>query len=154
VKFSAKNYQINKTRNYIKTNSILFFFNGVNRNAKDWIQAEQNLKKINFKYYKVFNKTTKKALRNSIYSKSNNTINGITFFIKPAKNTNDISKSVIVKNFKTLLFLLLAVKLNDTLYSANQLKKSNSFNYADNQLLIYQFAVIHLKRFNSLNLSK
>lgn len=154
MKFSAKNYKINKTKNYIRTNNILFFFNGVNKNSNDWIHTEQNLKKINFKYYKVFNKTTKKALNDSIYNKASNTINGITFFIKPETSTKNLLKNTIVKDLKLLLFILLAIKLNNKLYSANQLNKTNSVNYTDNKLLMYQFGVAHLKHFNSLNLSK
>ena len=154
MKFSAKNYKINKTKNYIQTNNILFFFNGVNKNSNDWIHTEQNLKKINFKYYKVFNKTTKKALNDSIYNRASNTINGITFFIKPETSTKNLLKTTIVKDLKLLLFILLTIKLNNKLYSANQLNKNNSLNYMDNKLLMYQFGVAHLKRFNSLNLSK
>src|SRR6476620_8642663 len=154
MKFSAKNYKINKTKNYIQTNNILFFFNGVNKNSNDWIHTEQNLKKINFKYYKVFNKTTKKALNDSIYNRASNTINGITFFIKTETIKKNLLKTTIVKDLKLLLFILLTIKLNNKLYSANQLNKNNSLNYMDNKLLMYQFGVAHLKRFNSLNLSK
>lgn len=154
MKFTAKNYKINKAKNYIKTNNILFFVNGVNKNSNDWIHTEQNLKKINFQYYKVFNKTTKKTLNDSIYNKANNIVNGITFFIKPETNTGNLLKNTIVKDLKLLLFILLAVKLNNRLYSINQLNKNNSFNYLDNKLLMYQFGLVHLKRFNSLNLSK
>jgi len=154
VKFTAKNYKINKAKNYIKTNNILFFFNGVNKNSNDWIHTEQNLKKINFQYYKVFNKTTQKTLSNSIYNKTNNTVNGITFFIKPETTTKNLLKNNIVKDLKLLLFILLAVKLNNKLYSATQLNKNNSFHYADNKLLMYQFGIVHLKRSSSLNLSE
>jgi hypothetical protein len=154
VKFNSKNYKINKTKDYVKTNNILFFFNGVNRNSNDWIHTEQNFKKLNFKYYKVFNKTTKKVLNDSIYSNVNNTINGTTFFIKPEENIKNLFKNTITKDLKLLLFILLAVKLNNKLYSASQFKKASSLNYRDNKLLIYQFGVVHLKRFNSLNLSK
>jgi hypothetical protein len=155
VKFSTKNYKINKTKNYIKTNNILFLTDGVNKNSNDWIRTEQTFKKISFKYYKVFNKTTKKALNDSVYGRIGNNINGITFFIKPyTSEKKNLLKNTIVKDLKSLLFLLLAVKLNNKFYSAHQLNKSNSLNYTDNKLLIYQFGVAHLKRFNSLNLSK
>lgn len=154
MKFNSKSYKINKTKDYVKTNSILFFFNGVNRNSTDWIHTEQNFKKLNLKYYKVFNKTTKKVFNDSIYCNVNNTINGITFFITPEESTKNLFKNTITKELKLLLFILLAVKLNNKLYSANQFKKAPSFNYLDNKQLLYQFGVVHLKRFNSLNLSK
>lgn len=153
VKFTANNYKINKTKNFIKTNNILFFFNGVNKNSNDWIHTEQSLKKTNFEYYKVFNKLTKKVLYNSIFSKTTHMINGITFFIKP-KTDKTFVKNTFIKSLKPLFFILLAVKLNNKLYSTNQLNKNFSFNYVNNKLLLYQFGVVQLKRFKSLNFSK
>lgn len=155
MKFNTKNYKIDKTKNYIETNDILFFFNGVNKKSNDWIHTEQNLKKINFKYYKIFNKTTKKELNNSsINNNLSNIINGITFLLTPEQNTKNLLKNIILKDLTFLFFVLLTVKLNNKLYSVNQLKQSNSLNYINNKLLIYQFSIVHLKRFNSLNLSK
>lgn len=150
MEFIAKNYKINKAKSYIKTNNILFFFNGVNKDSNDWIHTEQNLKKKNFKYYKVFNKTTRKTLNNSVFDKASNTANGLTFLIKPEVKTKNLLKNTVVKDLKLLLFILLAVKLNNKLYSANQLNKTASFHYIDNKLLMYQFGVVHLKRFSSL----
>lgn len=150
MEFTAKNYKINKVKNYIKTNNILFFFNGVNKDSNDWVHTEQILKKKNFKYYKVFNKTTKKTLSNSVFCKASSTASGLMFLIKPEVKTKNLLKNIIAKDLKFLLFILLAIKLNNKLYSANQLIKTTSFHYIDNKLLIYQFGVVHLKRFNSL----
>jgi hypothetical protein len=150
VDFIAKNYKINKAENYIKTNNILFFFNGVNKNSNDWIHTEQHLKKKNFKYYKVFNKTTKKTLSNSIFDKASNTANGLTFLVKPELKTKNLLKNTVVKDLKLLLFILLAVKLNNKFYSASQVNKTSSFHYIDNKLVMYQFGIVHLKRFNAL----
>lgn len=155
MKFSAKNFEINKTKNYIKTNNILFLTDGVNKNSNDWIYTEQTLKKINLKYRKVFNKTTKKALNGSVFQRASNNINGITFFITPGVNgKKSLLKNNIVKDLKLLLFILLAIKLNNKPYSTHQLNKSNSLNYINNKSLIYQFSVVYLKYFNSQNLSK
>ncbi len=155
MKFDSKNYKINKTKNYIKTNCILFFINGVNKKSNDWIHIEQNLKKISFKYYKVFNKTTRKALTDSSFNNIvSNTINGITFLMAPEKNTKNLLKSTIIKDLRFSFFILLTIKFNNKLYSATQLQKVNSLNYINNKLLIYQFGIVHLKHFNSLNLSK
>jgi hypothetical protein len=67
MKFTTKEYKITKTKSYIQTSNLFFFFNGINRNSNDWIIIEQKLKNINFEYYKIFNKTSKKTLENSIY---------------------------------------------------------------------------------------
>jgi hypothetical protein len=91
--------------------------------------TEQDLKKINFSYYKVFNKTATKTLKNSIYNNIKPIINGITFFIKPASIPKQLTKEVILDNFEPLLFMILAVKFNNKIYSITQLKKTNSLDY-------------------------
>jgi hypothetical protein len=153
VKFNTKNYKKTKTSCYIKTNKLIFLFNGVNKNSIDWIYTEQSLKKMNFKYYKILNKTVVNTLKESIYRKVAASINGLTFFIKPGDNLQPLS-TTLPKDFDLLLFLLLALKLNKKMYSASQIEKSSSLNYKNNKLLVYQFGLTHLKFFNSFNISK
>lgn len=129
---------------------------GVDKDSNDWTHTEQSFKKINFKYYKIFNRTTKKALNHSVCNKADNNINGITFFLKPEETNKkkNLLKNTIIKDLKLLLFILLVIKLNNKLYSAHQLNKINSLNYIDNKSAIPQFGAAHLKHFNSLNFSK
>jgi hypothetical protein len=145
MKFSLKNYKTSKTKNYLKTNDLFFFFSGVNRNSVDWVTTEQNLKTINFSYYKVFNKTANKALKSSIYNSIKPVINGITFFIKPTVTSKPLAREVVLEHFEPLLFILLGVKFNNSIYSAAQLKEMNSLNYSENKLLFYQFGLTNLK---------
>lgn len=145
MKFNAKIYRATKTKNYIKNSSLFFLFNGVNRKSNDWIIAEQELKKINYNYYKLFNKTVIKTTQISIYRKIETTINGITFFIKP--NSKLVNKNILLTSFEPLLFTLLAVKLNNKIYSVKQLKNIYSLKYRENKLLFYQFGIKHLKIF-------
>jgi hypothetical protein len=149
MKFNLKNYKTAKTKKYIKVTNLFFFFSGVNRNSDDWIMTEQDLKKINFSYYKVFNKTATKTLKNSIYNNIKPIINGITFFIKPASIPKQLTKEVILDNFEPLLFMILAVKFNNKIYSITQLKKTNSLDYYENKLLICQFGTTQLKFYKS-----
>lgn len=149
MKFTLKSYKTSKTEKYLKTNNF-FFFSGVNRNSDDWIIAEQGLKDINFSYYKVFNKTASKTLKNSVYNNVTPIINGITFFIKPSLTSKTLSKGVILTNFKPLLFLILAIKFNNKVYSVTQLKNMHSLNYRENKLLTYQFGITNLKLYQSL----
>jgi hypothetical protein len=149
MKFNLKNYKTAKTKKYIKVTNLFFFFSGVNRNSNDWIMTEQDLKKINFSYYKVFNKTATKTLKNSIYNNIKPIINGITFFIKPASIPKQLTKEVILDNFEPLLFMILAVKFNNKIYSITQLKKTNSLDYYENKLLICQFGTTQLKFYKS-----
>jgi hypothetical protein len=144
MKFTSKNYKIIKTKDYMKKNNLFFFFGGVNRNSNDWILVEQSLKNMNFNYYKIFNKTTKKTLTDSIFNTIKPAINGIKFLIKP--KTKQISKQILMTSFEPLLFNMLAIKLNNKIYQATQLKNSYSLNYKDSKLLICQFGIVNLKK--------
>ena len=120
-------------------------FNGNTLKSYDWIITEQFFKNMNFKYYKIFNKAAIKTLNKSVYKKIKTTINGITFFIKPTQNITSLTKQLLFNNFELLFFSLIAIKINNKIYSSKQLKNINSLNYKKNKLLIYQFNITHLK---------
>lgn len=143
MKFPSKNYQTIKIKKYFKKNSLFFFVHGTNQNVNNWIKIEQELTKINFNYYKIFNKTALKTLNNSIYINTTTFINGTTFLIKPFGNS--FSKSILLNNFEPLLFTILAVKFNNKIYGMNQLKYVNSLNFKNNLQLFYQFRLTNLK---------
>ena len=145
MKLNSKIYKINKTKNLTKTNSLFFIYNGTNQKATDWIKAEQKLINVNFKYYKIFNKIALKTFDNSILKNSKFTINSITFFIKPSLNDITFKKHILINNFELLLLRLLAVKLNNKIYSIKQLNKTCSVIYKNNKILFYQFIVTNLK---------
>ena len=144
MELNFKNYKIIKATTYIKKNNLFFFFGGANRNSNDWLTIEQNLKNINFNYHKIFNKTSKKILNSSIYKNTKETINGITFLIKP-KNKK-LLKQVLITNFEPLLFNMLAIKINNKMYQTTQLKNNYSLNYIHNKQLILQFRITNLKK--------
>ena len=91
------------------------------------INLERNL---NFKSFFVKNLYLKKILKKSIYSKLNLTINGITnlvtiedfwdFFSILEKSLNPENKNVLI-----------AIKVNDKIYSKAQLKNIKTINYAE-----------------------
>lgn len=151
MELSKKEYKTIKTRNYIKTNHLFFFFNGVNQKNSDWIINEQKLKNMNFDYYKIFNKTTLNTVDTSIYKNIKTIINGITLFIKPSFNQKSLSrhaslsKHVLLNKLDSLLLIILAIKLNNKIYSANQLKNTYSLNYKNSKLIFYQFGSTNLK---------
>ena len=150
MKLNSRDYQISKAKKYFNETPLFFFFNGINSNT--WITIEQSLSNLNFNYYKIFNKTTTKILKNSIYTSITPSIKGITFFIKPTKHSKTLTKRVILDNFESLLFVLLAVKFNNKIYSTKQLKNLNSFEYKENKLALYQFGLTNLKFY--FNISK
>jgi len=142
MKFTFKEYKTLKTKKYLKDNKLFFFFNGINQNSRNWIKTEQGLKNINFNYYKIFNKTSTKIFENSIFQNSKPIISGITFFIKPSENNSLVSK----KNLLNLdMFIFLGLKMNNKIYSPNQIKQIYSLNYYDSKLLLYQFTLTTIK---------
>lgn len=144
MEFNFKDYKIVKTKNYIKKNNLFFLFEGVHKAFNDKIVTEQKLKNINFNSYKIFNKTSKKVIQNSIYKKSKQTINGITFFIK-SKN-NQVINQTLTNQFELLLFNMLAIKINNKIYQKAQFKNNYSLNYTNSKQLIFQFRITNLKK--------
>jgi len=55
-------------------------------------------------------------------------------------------KQILISNFESLLFDMLAIKINNKIYQTTQLKNNYSLNYNDNKLLIFQFGLTHLKK--------
>lgn len=151
MKITPKVYKTDKIKNFLKNNHIFFLFNGNNLKAYDWIAAEKALKNMNFEYYKVNNKTTIKTLDKSIYQKVKTTINGVTFFINFVSNKSYLTKQLLIKNFEPFLFSLVAIKINNKVYTSTQIKNTNSLNYKTNKLLTYQFGVTHLKLYYNIS---
>jgi len=146
MKLNSKTYKTTKTKIFIKTTSLFFFFNGINKKATDWIATERELKNTKLQYYKIFNKIASKTFNNSTLRNFESTINGILFFIKSSSsNTATIKKNILFNNFELLLFKLLAIKLNNKIYSVKQFNKTYSINYKDNKILLYQFGIVNLK---------
>jgi hypothetical protein len=155
MEFSSKKYHIKKIKNYIIKNNLFFFFNGINRKSNDWINIEQEIQNLFFSYYKILNKISRNTLNDSIYANTSPLINSVTFLFKPLiNNNNKITKQKILTNFESLLFRLLAIKLNNKVYSKNQLINNFSFKYKENKLLFFQFNTINIKIIVNKNKSK
>ena len=149
MKFSLKEYKKLKTKNYIKNNSILFFFSGINKNSSELIKTKQELKKMELDYYKIANKPTVKEMEKSIFSSIKYVAAGPTFLLK---QSNDSKKSSItyrqlLSNFEPLLFNLIVIKLNNKIYSKEALKNVNSLSYKENFIVFNQFRITNLKSY-------
>ena len=148
MKLKLKDYKALKTKKYIKTNNIYIYFNGINQNSTSWIKTKQEFKNMNFDYYQIFNKTAIKILENSIYKNNKPVINGVTFLVKPINlNNKPIYKKIIFRNIENLMFVFLAIKLNNKIYILSQFKKVTTLNYYKNKLLLYQFGITYLKSY-------
>jgi len=138
----------------MKNNSLFFFFNGINPNSNNWIHTEQELQKIRFNYYKVFNKTSKTLLKISIYKIIEPTINGVTYIIKPQDINKELSKHLLINNLGPLLFTMLIIKLNNKAYTAKQFKSTPTLNYKQAKLSFYQYGLTNMKYHFALKRSK
>ena len=69
-------------------------------------------------------------------------ISSVTFFIKPRILNTFLSKKNL---FNLDIFVFLALKLNNKIYSSTQVKYINSFNYCENKLLLFQFNLTNIK---------
>jgi hypothetical protein len=142
MKFTSKEYKTLKTKKYLKSRKLFFFFNGIYQNTNHWIKTEQELKNINCTYYKVFNKTSTKNFENSIYKHFKFTISSITFFIQPDKSNKLMLKKTL---FNLNSFIFLAIKMNTKIYSSSQINYLYSFYYYNNKLLFYKFLLTSIK---------
>ena len=150
MKLNTKEYQKIKTKEYLKKNQLFFFLNGVSKNSNNWRKTEQSLITMGFMFFKSFNKITNKELKNSTFKNLKEIINGPTFLIKPKPKTQ-LSRDVLLSKFCPLLFILLAIKINNRIYPLVVLKKNqNKINYTSNGLLFYQFNVTNLKYYTKL----
>jgi hypothetical protein len=142
--FISKRFKIEKTRNYIKLNNMFVFLNGANRKTGDWTVVEQELKKIDFNYHKILNKASRKTLTNSILLNTYSLINSITFLLKPFTN-KEVNKNLLFNKIEALNFLLLAIKINNKVYSKPQIKKLLTLNYENNAVILHNFLISNTK---------
>ena len=150
MELNLKNYQISITKNYLKKNNFILLSISANQNSKNWLKIEQGLNKLELSYYKTYNNTTKKIIKNSIYKNLIHIVNSTFFLLKP-KNTNKIlTKSNIINMVNSVFFTTLAIKLNKKIYSISQSKNINSFNYKKNMSIMYQFLLTNLKFSNTM----
>lgn len=143
--FKVQNYKVKKVKNYVKKNKLFFFFNGINKNYNNWLETQQNFKKIDLNCFKTFNKALSVGVKTSIYCNINSSISSVIFLVKSNKAKKNLLKKVIFNKLETLLFLMMLVKLNNKIYSKNQLKQINNLNYTDNSLVLFRFFNGNLK---------
>ena len=105
---------------------------------KNNINTAQELKKLNLNCYKVHNYLTVRIVINSIYYNYQPLINSLIMIAVPQKDEN-------IKPHRSEFVTLLGVKLNNKIYSANQLNSNIKFNYNEDYLSIIKTLKISLK---------
>lgn len=143
--FNIKTYKTKKTKNYIKKNRLVFFFNGVNKKHTKWVKTEQILKSINLNYFKIFNNALLIGIKTSIYCNINSSISNSIILIRTNQPENNLLKRIIFDKLETLMFLIITIKLNNKIYSKIQLKQITNLNYYDNTLILFRFFNVNLK---------
>ena len=142
--FNSKEYQRVKLKKIFKTDDFFFLFHSAKLDLNQWIQTEQNLKKLKLKYSKILNGATVKSFQSSIYRKLNPMVCGFIVLITPNFKTTDLKLKPITKDLKPS-FELISVKLNNKMYSKSQLKGLNDLSYRSNAFNLYKSFDRHLK---------
>ena len=135
--FNLKNYRVFKVKNYFKKCNFFFFFHSIKVTSTEWVVIEQYLKKLKLKYYKILNGTTRKTIDNSIYKNFTQLISGTILLVEPQFKTTVLNLNLLEKELK-ILFALLSIKLNDKIYSVEQLKNFKVFSYKQNMFYLFQ----------------
>lgn len=144
MQFNFKSYKVMKVKHYVQKEKIYIYFNGVNKNSNAWITIGQNLKIVNFKFYKISNQTSNSILSNSVYKNLKWIVNSVTLLA--TFQSKKLSKQILLTNFESTLFNMLAIKINDKVYQTFQLKKNYSLNYEKSAKLIFQFQTVNIKK--------
>jgi hypothetical protein len=133
--FNLKSYQVFKLKNYFKNKSLFIVFHCAKLNLKEWVQIEQKLKKLKLNYYKPLNKVTLKELKNSIYFNYSPIINGSVLFVSfdSSNSSSDLPHNLNqLQNSLKSVFIQVSLKLNNKLYSTQQLVKFQNLSYKEN----------------------
>jgi hypothetical protein len=151
--FNLKKYRVLKVKKKLKKSELIFFFNSAKIKSNKWIKIEKQLKKLKLKYYQIFNNTTFKTIKNSIYTNINQIVSGVMLLIKPIHKSTPIELKVL-KKFLDSLFVLLAIKLNNKVYVTTQLKNLNTLSYKKTIFNFYSNLEKCLKTSNKLTMNK
>ena len=135
--FSLKSYRIFKIKNYFKNSEFFLIYHAPKLNSTEWVKIEQDLKKLKVNYHKVYNGTTLKTMSDSIFKNFTSLICGIVIFIKPTEKLTELDLKNLNKSLKPS-FVLLAIKLNNKIYSVDQLNNISSLSYNKNMFNLYK----------------
>ena len=147
MKLEIKTYKCFKTKKYFRDSNLFFIYNGTN--VKNSVKIDQKLKKLNLKYYKVYNTLTRKVLDKSIYKNFQHMINSLVLVIKPDNSNNSIL------TFKSLLKLddslkLVVLKIENNIFTISKTNSSLQLNYKNSNLLFFKTLKTSLKNIYKL----
>ena len=142
-----KDYEMLKVKTYLKSENFTFLSDGVNRNPRKLLKVEQDLKALGYCSYKVLNRITLKTLNDSIYPNVKPLFTGLSFIIRPFWKSYKFKKNIFQKSFEPLLVFVIAIKVNNKVYSKMQIENLHSIKYNKNKLVFCQFLNTNLKNY-------
>ena len=120
--FNFRKHQILRTKKFIKK-EFLLLTNGSSQNSKVWLaNVKPGLYKFNLKTYKIFNKIALKVIKKSRYKNLIKIVTGTFLFVCLCDKKLSISRGILKNNLDLSFFKILAFKLNNKIYSSEQLK--------------------------------
>ena len=131
MKKNLNTYKLKNVKLKLKNYDLLFFFHTINLDSTNKLIIEQKFFKKNLKSYKTSNNSMKIALKNSIFLKFCVSISGslcLSYYSNEKTIENDFNNSI---NLNPTM-ILTALKLNQKIYSSNQLKNLMTLNYSKN----------------------
>ena len=147
--FNNKNSETLKTKKCFKQ-PVTVMGNLSKIKSSDWVFLEQNLKKLKLNSNKILNVSSSKLFKKSTFTLFNPIINSMTVLLTPKYKTSIINLNLI-KNQLEPLFLLLAVKINNKIYSIKQIETLKAFNYKKTVYKCY-FTIYKSTKTNTLKL--
>jgi hypothetical protein len=143
VEFTNRDYQMIKTKNLLTHNKICFFFQNSTEKAYTWLTTEQTVNELNFKYYKVNTLAGRRVFSNSKHRLKKLLISGTTAIVKQHNVYLNYTKFTNEKIADT--FILIAIKINNTIVSTEQFKSLNICYYTLMMLTIYNYLIANIK---------
>jgi hypothetical protein len=138
VKFTVKTYKHLTLKTYFKKFRFFFLYNTIIQ--KNNFKITQELKKLELKYCKLYNTLTVLIMQNSIYRNYTSLINGLIMIVLPTISMN-INTLVQFKDIITLVGL----KINNKLYSSNQINFIVKFEYIKDSLNLIKTVKLSLR---------
>jgi hypothetical protein len=149
---TTREFQMTKTKKYLKYYKISFFFQNSTEKASNWISTEQKVVSLNLNYYKFNALSAQKTLKSSKHRLKSPLISITTAILTQTQSFTAFNKFQFDKISKA--FLLLALKINNCIYSTEQFKNLFVFTQRITQLAMYKSVLANIKTKKRLSLSK
>ena len=146
VKFTIKTYKLSKIKKHFKKSHFFFLYNTIT--PKNNIKTTQELKKLDLKYYKLYNTLTRQTLKNSIYQNYQPLINGLVMLVLP-RTTINLNTLAHLNDIVTLT----GIKINNKIYSTKQINPFIKFEYVKDYTNLVKTIKSSLKQLKNFSLN-